>query len=518
MVMRIGSNCTWCLLALAVALAGCGPGPRLSNPNGAQFDQAGFSVAIEGNRAIVGVPKSDTLDSNAGKALIYTRSGNAWQLEATIVSSSPSLNGQLGWSVDIDGDRAIAGVFGDATVGAVTGAARIFERDGGTWSEVAAVFGDTADGDGFGISVAIDGDFAVVGAPYPAAPFFTGPGRAWVYQRDGGSGQWQLDAELGASDSIDYIEFGVSVAIDSNVVVVGAGKGIANGVTIGGAAYVFRRQSGGWVEEAKLTANDAAYHDFLGRSVSVAGNAVLAGAKGEDTQGDAAGAAYVFLRNAGTGIWSQTQKLIAGDGASGDEFGYAVGIDGPRAIVGAWLADGAVGTSGAAWHFRSSLSGWQLGQKRFMSNGEYGDGYGAAVGVSGDCAIIGVVNDDVGDQKDVGGAYIHCDLPGTVPPDFEIDIICCVSPPDPLGPVVLTSRITNQSESRVIGRRTIEWIAADGTVVMTSDDESVTVAPGEALEGRHILSVAEAARAVEARVLFADQHGVRTASTRIGNR
>ncbi len=122
---------TVCMVLAGTLLASC-TSSVFSNPSGAANDSTGFSVGISGDTAIVGVRGSGT--NNAGKALVYQRSGTAWALQATLTSSTPSNEAAFGWSVGISGDRAIVGALTDASLGYVSGAAYIFERNGGTWT------------------------------------------------------------------------------------------------------------------------------------------------------------------------------------------------------------------------------------------------------------------------------------------------------------------------------------------------------------------------------------------------
>jgi hypothetical protein len=310
---------------------------------------------------------------------------------------------------------------------------------------------------------------------------------------------------------VDFIEFGTSVDIDGDVIVIGARRGVT-AATVAGAAYVFRRQGNNWNEEAKLVAFDPAYHDFFGSSVAVRGDVIVVGSEDDDPNGDESGSAYVFRRDAATGEWELRQKLFPDDGEGGDNFGRSVAVDGPRILVGAWLADGDTSTTGAAYLYRASPTDWQLGDKLFRPVGEYGDGYGFSVELSDDCGIIGAVNDDVGGIQDMGAAFIYCDLPGAVPPDFTLDIICCVEVPDPLGPVVITTRIENSGETTRIGRRWIEWLDADGTSTVVAGPGTVTVAPAEPREERHVLP--RNGRTGGRLVLYwQDEHGIRSTAT-----
>ncbi len=495
---------------VVLTLAACSPSPQLSHPGGEAFDQTGFAVAIDGDQVIVGVPKSDSLDSNAGKALVYRRSGNTWPLRWTIASATPGLNAQFGWAVDIAGNRAAVGAFLDATVGWITGAAYVFESNDTVWTQAARVHGDSTES-GFGKSVAIDGDWLVVGAPFAPPPFFTGPGRAFVYRRNA-AGQWLHDVTLVASDAIDYIEFGSAVAIDSLVIVVGAEKGIAPGNIIGGAAYVFRRVGDDWIEEAKLTALDAAYHDRFGVSVAIDGNVIVVGAKHHDAGSMDDGAAYVFHRVGDA--WTLTDKLVAPDAQAGDEFGYAASIDVPRILAGAWLADGDTGTTGATYLYTGGRGGWSFTEKRFLPTGVYGDGYGAAVSVSGDCAVVGAPNRDVGGKDKMGASFVYCGLPAMAAAAVEIDIICCVQIPDPMGPVVVTTRIANGSDTQVIGRRRIVVTEPDGTQRDLVAPLTFTVAPDEYVDERHALRAAPRAGPGDVWLLWETAGGIRTARLR----
>lgn len=496
-------------LTLVAAAAACSS-PRFPNPNGQAQDQAGFSVGIDSTFAIVGVPRSDTLQPNGGKALVYRRSGNSWVLDATIVPGNPSHNADFGWSVGISGDRAIIGAFTHAELPYITGAAYLFERVNGSWTEMAHFLGDSAQESGLGASVAISGDYAVVGAALPPPPTFTGAGRAFVYRRDPASGSWARDTILTASDQIDFIEFGTSVAIDDDVIVVGAERGVKGNAIIGGAAYVFRRNGTTWTQEAKLTASDAAYHDFFGASVAVSGDRILVGAHEQDDEGDAAGAAYVFARNSTTGLWSQAQILTPDHSGAGDNFGRAVAIDGGRALIGAWLADGDESTTGAAYVYRMVGSWFELADTLFRLDGEYGDGYGASVALSGDCGVVGAVNDDINDAPNVGSAFHYCGLPAPGPPELELDITCCVQIPDPAGPVIFSSSIVNRGRQTAIGQRWIESSGDDSAGVAVVAPKSLAVPPGDSVVQRHVVARSAVAGRSMLALQWRDAGGVRS--------
>ncbi|MGQ0646917.1 MAG: hypothetical protein ACT4P7_05070 [Gemmatimonadaceae bacterium] len=476
-------------LLVAVSVA-CRSRRPLPNPSGAAGDLAGYSVAIDGSWAIVGVPRRDSVTSDAGKALLYQRGRSGWSLQSSIAMSQPVSGAEFGWSVDIDGSRAVVGAFGDTFNNLFkNGAAYLFERSGATWTQVARVLGDTLGENGFGHSVAISGDYAVVGAPFPPPPRFTGAGAAWVYHREA-NGTWQRDTVLRASDEINYIEFGTAVAIDSSVIAVGALQGVTNNTVSGvisGAVYVFRRTGTTWTEEQKLLPYDPESKAHFGSSVSVSGRTIIVGARDDDEMGVDAGAAYVFARF-NPGVWRQVSKLHDNPDYPGANFGKAVGVHGGRAVVGAWLSHTPASVrSGEGFQFTEYQPAWEHRQTTSHASPEDGDGFGFSVGVSQDCAIAGAPNRRVGDLEYVGAGYIFCGLPDRRPQEFNLDIICCLQPPDFIGPVVFTTRIVNLTTSRLIGSRSVDAVNASGAVEEVSARSTLVIAPGDSVIERHIL-------------------------------
>ena len=203
------------------------------------LDKFGQAVDIDGDFAIVGSVGNDTVDTNSGAAYIFSRTGSTWSQDQKLVASDGEQTQNFGWSVAIGGDYAIVG--NQAGIGneAGTGAAYLFERGpGGVWSEVDRVFAsDGVLGDSYGDSVDISGEYAIVGTDPFANPGPTS-GAAYVYQRNGGS--WDEMQKLTASDGANADIFGTLVAISGDTVIVGAHFDDENG-NQAGAAYLFRR-------------------------------------------------------------------------------------------------------------------------------------------------------------------------------------------------------------------------------------------------------------------------------------
>ena len=145
--------------------------------------------------------------------------------------------------------------------------------------------------------------------------------------------------KITASDAAADDHFGVSVAISGDTAVVGANFD-DDGFDNSGSAYVFVQDgNGNWTQESKLTAMDAAMDDNFGISVAISGDTAVVGANFDDGGGIDSGAAYVFERD-GMGVWAEMAKLTASDAAADDDFASSVAISGDTIVVGASFHDG----------------------------------------------------------------------------------------------------------------------------------------------------------------------------------
>lgn len=206
------------------------------------------------------------------------------------------------------------------------------------------------------------------------------------------------EAKLPAPGGATSDTFGQSVGLSGDVMIVGV-NGDDDLGSNSGSAYIYRYNGLSWGQPVKLTASDGAANDQFGYAVAVSGQTVVVGAVNDD----GTGSAYVFRFDGSQ--WNEEAKLVASDAASGDNFGYQVGIDGDVVIVGAWLDDDAGSGSGAAYVYRFDGSDWQPEAKLTALDAAAGDGFGEFVSISGNAAIIGApFNDDFGSNS--GSAYI----------------------------------------------------------------------------------------------------------------
>jgi hypothetical protein len=381
--------------------------------SGAEF---GSSVAISGDHLIIGAPRSDDGGTDSGSAYIFRRSGDGWvqsvklppaPLVVASMTSSIAAVDLFGGSVAISGDYAIVGARGDDAGGTSAGAAYVYERCDSTfslcdqpWREVGKLTAsDAAEEDHFGVSVAISGDYAIVGARLNDLTG-TDEGSAYVFKRSGDD--WVEIQKLTASTAADHEGFGYSVAISENVAIVGTLRTFASNSTRA-SAYVFERSGDNWVEMNKLIAGDSGGVNLFGTSVAIYGDRALVGAHGDLLGGTNAGSAYAFKR--GSVDWVETEKLTASDAAERDRFGYSVGLDQNYAVIGAYRDDVTGTDQGSAYVFRRVGDTWVELEKLTASDGAAGDHFGFAVAIGGEDVIVGALRDDLA-GVDEGSAYV----------------------------------------------------------------------------------------------------------------
>ncbi len=381
-------------------------------------DQLGISVGVSGDTAVVGAHWEDAGGGDAGAAYVFQRGhGGAdnWGEVKKLTASDAQTGDWFGISVAVSGDTIVVGAWREDAGGTDVGAAYVFGRDqGGTdnWGQVKKLTASDAQaGDNFGISVAVDGDTAVVGAWLEDAGG-TDAGAAYVFGRDqGGTDNWGQVKKLTASDAEAGDNFGWSVAVDGDTIVVGAFLEDAGG-TDAGAAYVFGRDEGGagnWGQVKKLTASDAQAGDEFGRSVAVSGDTAVVGAIFQDAGGSDAGAVYLFGRDeGGAGNWGEVKKLTASDAQANDQFGVSVAVSGDTAVVGAHHEDAGGSNAGAAYVFGRDEGGadnWGEVKKLTASDAQAGDEFGVSVAVSGDTTVVGAKLEGAGGFW-AGAAYV----------------------------------------------------------------------------------------------------------------
>jgi len=306
--------------------------------------------------------------------------------EAKLLPGDGTSNDGFGWSVSISGEYAVIGAYGDNSL---AGAVYVFELEGTQWIEKAKVTAsDQQAGDWFGYSVAIDSDYIVAGAPGNNSDL----GAAYVFQQN--NGDWTEVAKIVGNDVAPDGCFGWSVSISGDHLVAGVPDDDGNGAG-SGSAYVFRREGVGWVEVAKLTAADGEQGDEFGSSVALSVDYAVVGAPLHDVGLANEGKAYVFGRNGSA--WTQEADLTEREPVWEGRFGSSVAVDDNRAAIGSR-------SSGQAHVYVKDSLGWRV-EDRIRPSGGILIGFGRALDIVGDHIIVGAELSDLGGQ-DAGCAYL----------------------------------------------------------------------------------------------------------------
>jgi uncharacterized repeat protein (TIGR01451 family) len=347
---------------------------------GTSYDRFGFSVALEGDTLAVGAPGDvNTTGYQAGAAYVFVRLGTAWSLQQKIYPPPDAVVGasfgtSFGNSVSLSGDTLAVG--GPADSGG-RGAAWAFVLSGGVWTEQQKLLPSDPNSFLGGAAVSIRGDTIVMGSPGAAA--FTGAAYVWVRS----SGFWSEQQTLTASDGAAGDYFGWAVSLDGDTVAIGAYNDDTPAGGNAGSAYVFVRSGSVWNEQQKLVASDGLANDWFGEHVALDGDTAAIGAEFHDTvAGPDAGSAYVFVRSGS--IWSEQQRLVASDSDAFD-FGLSVSVESDTAVIGS-----ASDPFGAAYVFVRSGTAWAEVQKILPNDpGPTNTTFGSAVSVNGGSVAVG---------------------------------------------------------------------------------------------------------------------------------
>jgi len=322
-----------------------------------------------------------SIESNDQDEGTYTFTVEGFAIGWRIRGSDVEHGDEFGYSIAISGDKAIVGSRNDYNEQERTGSAYLFHWSGSNWVEQKKLVpSDVVQWNLFGHSVGISGNVAIVGAQWDDDNG-TDSGSAYLYHWNGAD--WVEQQKITASDGAAGDEFGLVVAINGDRAIVGARQFDDKG----NAAYIFAWNGSNWIEQQKLVASDGGMtNDFFGISVAINGDRAIVGAPGDNDNGDDSGSAYIYHWN-GTN-WVEQQKITASNGEYRDSFGSAVAIEGDRAIIGATQTDNNYSNAGSVYFFQWNGSHWAQQQEILASDAGSGDFLGNSVSMSGDRAVF----------------------------------------------------------------------------------------------------------------------------------
>jgi hypothetical protein len=371
----------------------------LSGSDKAHGDNFGYSVAIDGDIAVVGAPFADSGGVNRGKVYVFYRDVGGlenWGEVKILTATSETNYAYFGNSVAVGNDIIAVGAPNASVSGITTGRAYIFEKNEGgadNWGQVKSIRTSSwAPGDQIGDSVAVSstGSMVVIGAPNGNS---IGSNRGCVqvfYRDEGGADNWGPVRYITASDAADDDHFGASVGIYGNFLAVGAPHQDTWG-TDAGLVYIYYKNNGGvdnWGENQILHTSDAEDEAWYGNSVSITDSRLVVGADGADTQ---RGHAYVYWREV-SGIFRVEEILTASDAATGDQFGNSVSVSGSNVVVGAPCANSGGNNRGQVYLFNYQYGGGgNWGQVKLFTASDKANGayYGWSVAIDDATLLVG---------------------------------------------------------------------------------------------------------------------------------
>jgi hypothetical protein len=364
-------------------------------------DQLGHDVGVHGDTAVMGAPTDEHAAFFGGSAYVFVRDGLDWTEQAKLLGAGITTSDRFGWAVDVHGDTiAVSALFADG-MQAVSGNVHIFERTGTAWTQTQVIDQlDGASSDWYGRCLSLSADTLVVGAPQDDDAG-NDSGSAYVYTYDGT--HWIQQAKLLAADGNTGDNFGQSVSVHGDTILVGAPYDDDNGSN-SGSAYLYTRSAGVWTQQTKLIAADGNSSDSFGYAVSLTENRALVGAYQSRLGGfgSAAGAGYVYDRNGVT--WTQTAKLTPTALAAGDDLGWAAAIDGDQAVLG---ARGHNNDTGSYFRFRLLNGVWVEFEQGAASDGASGDQFAMALDLDADRLLVGAYLADPAGAGSAGAAYLY---------------------------------------------------------------------------------------------------------------
>lgn len=362
----------------------------VSDPEGEELSTYGY-CAISGDYAIVGSNQATgPAGPTQGSASILKRNNSTglWETQVKLLDQSGAGGDQFGIDVNISGDFAIVGAYlDDDAGGSDQGSASIYKHNSSTdvWEfQTKLLHPAASESDYFGISVAISSEYAVIGVPDDDGTTGMNQGSVCIFKRNATTETWDLDTLLFDSDAGIDDNFGYSVSISGDFIIVGAPQ---DDYLWGneGSASIFRRNSisGLWeLQGSKLLNIDPEDFDIFGVDVDISENFAIVGAYNDDDLGGVdQGSAVIFRRNATSGNWTPAGgKLLDPDGSAQDQFGAFVSISGSYAIIGAFGDDN---NKGSATIYVNTGSLWQRVQKITDPAGEPYDLFGLPVDIDG---------------------------------------------------------------------------------------------------------------------------------------
>ncbi|HJT98903.1 MAG TPA: hypothetical protein VJ696_11360 [Rhodanobacteraceae bacterium] len=324
------------------------------------------------------------------------RAEDAWTEQRTQPDEGTP-GGHFGSAASLDGALALIGASGEDSS---HGSAYFFAKGDAGWTELQRITPDDPSASEFGYRTLLHGDIAIVTADSSSPNGNAAQGSAYVFAPDD-EGTWSQTQILLADDGGLFDSFGSAVSLDGDTLVIGA-----HGATVGenaaqGAAYIFTNDGGTWTQSGKVVADDGIAFDNLGMATALVGDTLFVGASAAKV-GDNFGQGAVYAYHFDGATWTQTQKLLADDGAGGDSFGISLAFDGTTLLVGATGS----ATVGAVYAFTNDGGDWVQRQRFSVDGLNAFANFGNAIALHDGTALVGCDIETVDGFTSRGAAYL----------------------------------------------------------------------------------------------------------------
>jgi hypothetical protein len=376
----------------------------------------GTAVAVDGDLVVVGAPLDTGLEWASGAIYVFRLDGDQWIDAERLIADDGQVADMMGVSVDISGDRIVAGAWFDDDHGSNSGAAYVFRNQGDGWIQEAKLTKpDPGPEDAFGRTVAIDGDRIVVGAPLDDD---AGPSSGTVTSFVHENGAWVHEITLVSPSGSDGDEFGLGLDLRGEQLLIGSPW---SGDGTGHADLFEPGADGQWEHAAVFLHPDAGPGEYFGFEPAL-GNGRLALGAYLDDQGSPSGRVYVY-EQATDGSWAMQQAISPGASNEAEQFGISIDLESDVMAIGADLA----GTTGEVHLYDLQGGDWQLRSILQPESLNAGAEFGWFVDLDGDLLVVGAYAADL-DGMERGAAWVYegmqveCNCPGDTDGNGSVDV------------------------------------------------------------------------------------------------
>ncbi len=371
----------------------------LLDPGGVPSEGLGRSVALGGNSMISGAPDGTFQNQLTGKALVHVRVNDAWSYQAVLTGTDSNGQDGFGRSVDIDGDIAVVGAHRHTHSLLREGAVYVFERSGSVWTQTAEIIApDTSAFAAFGSAVALSGNTLMIGAPSRRNNNDFATGRVYFFERIGSNWVFQF------AHSTSTIPWqGTSVDVSGDWAIAGAPED-SGPFPIQGSAAIYQRSGNVWSMVQGLSPAFNNSWDYFGASVSISDNVAVVGASQAYTGGTYHGEVHIYQRVGQN--WNTWDVISPANGQSFSRFGGSVSLEGGRILVGAAEYDGLGPGSRSGRAYLLELNGgtWTEASELIDPTASSFDAMGSSVALGGGHAVMGAPGRNY--QAPSGGALV----------------------------------------------------------------------------------------------------------------